>query len=147
GGTPHPFSEGFKLQSQADGDGRMDVRLFDLYTDNASRQGAGCDVRITASGAGSYSYWLESTTAPPAKSPEDFSGTNTTVNVDVNMNQEGDIVFIDEATNHRFLYAGTGGANFGTCHFNPDPPQGDQFAVVYSSAPGPGWGCCTFPFH
>ncbi len=147
GGIPFIDSDGFQEQGAANGDGRMDVRIFDLYIDAASRVGATCTVRITASGAaGSYSYWLEPSTEPGQKKPEDFSGTNVEVDFQVNLNQEGAVPYTTESQNHRFLYAGTGGANFGTCQFSPDPPDQDFFDVLYSSATGPGWDCCTFQY-
>lgn len=147
GGIYPVGSFGFRRQSEADGDGHMAVRLFDSYPYAANRVGAICEVVITASAAGSYSYWLETTTATPTKKPEDYSVTSTEVEFPVDLNDETNIEFIDEAQNHRFLYAGTGGQNFGTCVFEPDPPFGDnEFSVVYSSSPGPGWDCCTFQF-
>jgi len=148
GGDPIAFSSGFGAQSEANGDGRMDVRIFDLYIDAASRVGATCTVRITSNGTGgSYSYWLETETTRPGKKPEDFSTTtNADVDFNVALNTDGAVIFMTEASNHRFLYAGTGGTNFGTCHFDPDPPNSDFFDVVYSAATGPGWDCCTFQY-
>jgi hypothetical protein len=144
--TEHPSSFGFGKQAEPNGDGRMDVRIFDVYTDSASRIGTTCKVRITASGAGTYRYWLETRTTPPGKRPEDFSATNVEVAFNVELNKDGAVVFMDEATNHRFLYSGTGGANFGTCRFDPETPTTDFFDVVYSAATGPGWDCCTFQY-
>ena len=146
GGIYPEASFGFRTQSEADGDGHMAVRLFDSYPYAANRVGAICEVVITASAAGSYSYWLETTTATPTKTPEDYSVTGEEINLAVNLNNETNIEFIDEAQNHRFLYAGTGGASFGTCQFDPNPPIGDEFSVLYSSSMGPGWDCCTFQF-
>jgi hypothetical protein len=147
GGIFPPASFGFRSQSEADGDGHMAVRIFDSYPYAANRVGATCLVRITASGAaGTYRYVLETTTATPTKKPEDYSVTGNPVEFPVDLNNESNIEFIDEATNHRFLYSGTGGANFGTCGFDPTPPQGDEFTISYTSATGPGWDCCTFQF-
>jgi hypothetical protein len=148
GGILDEGTFGFRAQSEADGDGHMAVRLFDTYPYASYRVGAVCEVRISVSGAaGSYSYWLEAATAPPTKEPESFSGAGADVFVPVDLDDEGNIEFIDEATNHRFLYDGTGGANFGTCEFEfVEMPPGDDFNVLYSGATGPGWDCCTFQF-
>lgn len=126
------------------GDGYDGRRMFESYLVAAHRQGATCTVEFRASGgAGTYSYLVDSATIVPQFSTSWASSQGQ--DVIENAFMPGVIVWITEAQNHRFLYPGTGGANFGTCAWSPDPP-GDNPDVIYSGAPGPGWDCCTFQY-
>jgi hypothetical protein len=142
GGTPSAFP----TISYYDGDGAVGVPLFWTYYRAPDRVGASCTVEFRATGAtGSFSYLIEAATSTPTGGLSGYEGSGGPIFGQAMM--PGNIPsFYDEATNHRFLFAGTGGANFGTCQFNPDPPVGDNPEVIYSGASGPGFDCCTFQF-
>jgi hypothetical protein len=141
GGTPSAFP----TISFYDGDGAVGVPLFWTYFVAADRVGASCTVELRATGgAGSFSYLIESATAKPTGGFTGYEGSGGPIPATATM--PGNPPFTEEATNHRFLFAGTGGANFGTCQFDPDPPFGDNPTVLYSGASGPGFDCCTFQF-
>ncbi|MGH2898005.1 MAG: hypothetical protein ACRDMZ_04970, partial [Solirubrobacteraceae bacterium] len=109
--------------------------------------GATCSLEFIASGpAGSYKYVVEGATAPPTGGVSLLSGVGAPLEGTASLPTQ--IPFLEEATNHRFLYAGTGGSSFGTCHWNPDPPGADDTPdVIYSGATTTsGWDCCTFQF-
>jgi hypothetical protein len=143
GGTKHPSQFGFNDVN--DGQGFLAARVFDVYVSQADRAGAICSVHFTSSGvAGSYSYRIEAATEPPVGGQTSYQTVGAPV--DATASTPDAIQFLEESTNYRFLYAGTGGTNFGTCQFNPNPPVTDFPAVTYSAAPGPGWDCCTFQF-
>ncbi|MGH2897284.1 MAG: hypothetical protein ACRDMZ_01310, partial [Solirubrobacteraceae bacterium] len=109
------------------------------------RVGATCTVELRATGAaGSYRYAVEVTTTPPIGALSSYESNGAAVAGQALM--PNNIPFYSEATNHRFLYAGTGGSSFGTCAWNPNPPAGDDPPIVYSAAAGTGWDCCTFQF-
>ncbi len=143
GGTKHPFQFGFNDVN--DGMGFLEARVFDVYVEQADRVGALCPVHFTKSGpAGSFSYRIEAATETPVGGQTSYQSVGTPVGGTASTPDA--IPFLEESQNHRFLYAGTGGTNFGTCQFNPNPPVQDFPAVTYSAAPGPGWDCCTFQF-
>ena len=146
GGTKHPFhSVDFGFNSVSDGKGFLAARIFDVYVTEPDRAGAICTVRFESTGpAGSYTYRIEAATEPPVGGLSNYQSVNVTV--DATAFTPDVIPFLEESSNYRFLYAGTGGTNFGTCQFNPNPPIQDFPAVTYSAAPGPGWDCCTFQF-
>ena len=135
GGQPTPYWG--PLFAPADGDGVFLARVIDTYTEAFDRAGAYCPVAFTSSGAaGSYRYVVEMTTLQPV------GGTTAGTTPDA-------IPYLEEAHNYRFLYSGTGGANFGTCEFYPDEitaPYYDNRQVIYSGATASGWDCCTFQF-
>ncbi|MGH7290449.1 MAG: hypothetical protein ACREJT_04515, partial [Myxococcota bacterium] len=151
GGTK--ANETFGLNAPASDVEFSALRVFDLYPTGhvngdssvVTRVGASCTVRFESTGpAGTFSWVIESASLPPVGASLANESTGSSV-LTYGPTPE-DIPFIEEATNHRFLYAGTGGANFGTCQFVPDPPLGDDPPIAYSSATGPGWDCCTFQF-
>jgi len=142
GGVHSSFAQ---LETLYDGDGLTAGPLYFLYLDTADRIGASCSLEFQASGAaGSYEYLVDSATVTPRSGDTYYDSTGAPVAGTAAM--PGAIPFMNESDNHRFLYAGTGGASFGTCNWNPDPPQGDDPPVVYSGASGTGWDCCTFQF-
>jgi hypothetical protein len=142
-GVKHPFQFGFNDVN--DGRGFLAARVFDVYVTHDDRAGAICPVHFTSTGvAGSYSYRIEAATEPPVGGLTLYQGTGSSV--DATASTPDAIPFLEESQNYRFLYAGTGGTNFGTCQFNPNPPTTDFPSVTYSAAPGPGWDCCTFQF-
>ncbi len=143
GGIKHPFEFGFNDVN--DGLGFLAARVFDVYIEQADRAGAICPVHFESSGvAGTYSYRIEAATEPPVGGQTSYQSVGTPVGGTASTPDA--IPFIEESRNYRFLYAGTGGTNFGTCQFNPNPPTTDFPGVTYTAAPGPGWDCCTFQF-
>ncbi len=142
GGVPSSFGPPV---TQYDGDGLFGFPLFWSYLRAADRVGASCTIELRATGgAGKFSYLIESATATPTGGFSNYAGSGSSI--DARATMPNNIPFTEEATNHRFLYAGTGGASFGTCQFSPNPPVGDDPSVIYSAASGPGWDCCTFQF-
>jgi hypothetical protein len=121
------------------------VRLFDRFWYDTFREDVTCTVVFQATGAaGSYEYLIDSATVPPIGGVTNYVTGAGSVQATATM--PGNIGYIEEANNHRFLYAGTGGASFGTCTWDPDPPTIDNPEVIYSGATGTGWDCCTFQF-
>ena len=122
GGIKHPFQFGFNDVN--DGLGFLAARVFDVYVAQADRAGAICPVHFHSSGvAGSYSYRIEAATEPPVGGQTAYVSAGASV--DATASTPDAIPFIEESQNYRFLYAGTGGTNFGTCQFTPNPPVTD----------------------
>jgi hypothetical protein len=146
GGSNKHTEAGFD-NSENDEEGFLAARVFDVYVEHDDRAGATCDVVFTSNGvAGSYSYRIEAATEPPVGGQTSYQSVGAPVAGTASTPDT--IPFLEESRNYRFLYAGTGGTNFGTCQFNPNPPIQDFPGVTYSAAPMPiaGWDCCTFQF-
>jgi hypothetical protein len=136
----------FPAVTQYGGFGAVGFPLYWTFFHAADRVGATCTVEFRATGAaGSYKYAVEVITAPPVGGLSSYEESNG-ASVAGKALMPTNIPFYSEATNHRFLYAGTGGSSFGTCSWNPNPPVGDDPGVSYSGASGNGWDCCTFQF-
>ena len=146
GGNPH-LNSGGAFPSHVDSGYSVEIRLFDQFVTDADRAGATCSLEFTATGvAGTYHYVVDTATDVPIGPTYLTQSTGAPVSFNGG-DLPGAIPFIEEASNHRFLYAGTGGSSFGTCHWDPDPPGTDDSPeVVYSGATATGWDCCTFQF-
>jgi hypothetical protein len=129
-----------------DFDGFHGFTVWGMYRTAADRVGATCSVQLSADGpaGATWSYLIDSATRPFVGGASSYETTGASVDAIAELPTRA--TFMDEATNHRFLYDGIGGANFGTCSFDPNPPTEQEPSVVYSSATGPGWDCCTFQF-
>ncbi|MGH7289776.1 MAG: thrombospondin type 3 repeat-containing protein, partial [Myxococcota bacterium] len=136
------------LGAPADGDGVFLARVIDTYTYAPDRVGATCPVTFTSSGAaGSYDYVVEMTTLQPVGG-KSLVAAAVGAQVHAVAPTPDAVPDIEEAHNHRFLYAGTGlsDPNFGTCQFDDNQPTRDDPFVTYSGATASGWDCCTFQF-
>lgn len=123
----------------------MDLEIVYRYPREANRAGAYCSVLFESAGAaGSYEYLVDSASRTARAGSTASEGVG--IELYTTAPSLDDIGFLFEQNNHRFLYAGTGGTNFGTCQFDSSNPNGPAPSVLYSGGPGPGWDCCTFQF-
>ncbi|MGH7292475.1 MAG: hypothetical protein ACREJT_14755, partial [Myxococcota bacterium] len=129
-----------------DHDGFQKLAMYVSYYTQADRVGATCtlEFRATGSATGAYTWLAELTTIQLVGGQTFYVSDGSEVMGSATAPNRA--TFTSETTNHRFLYAGTGGSSFGTCSFDPDPPTAQEPTVAYSAAPGPGWDCCTFQF-
>ena len=130
-----------------DHDGFQRWPVYFSYYEQPDRVGASCtlEFRATGSFSGTYSWLAEAVTVPILGGQEFYESTGGQP-IAAEATAPNRATFTNETSNHRFLYAGTGGSSFGTCSFVPDPPTAQEPPVVYTAAPGPGWDCCTFQF-
>ena len=130
-----------------DHDGFQAWPVYFSYYRQDDRKGASCSFEFRATGAstGTYTWLAESATIRIVGGQTYYESDGS--EVDAAATAPNRATFTNETTNHRFLYAGTGGSSFGTCSFDPDPPTAQEPPVVYSAAAGPGWDCCTFQFE
>lgn len=105
---------------------------------------ANCQLVLTAQSgqSGIFDLLVDSAPNPLAATPISLETGDLSAFLNLNT-----YPFISEPANSfRWLFSGSGGPDFGFCGPDPMPIPVAQ-DVDYTTAPGPGWDCCTFDYE